>query len=389
MRSACGAWPPKKRFAPYLPDAETRRTARTRVVAAVSAYPPQDSGVVGTTASAPGRVNLIGEHTDYNDGFVLPVVLPRRVVVELTQRDDGRVRVRSDALGEAEYAIGAEERGRGWIDRVEAITFVLARDGYAIRGFDARIRSDLPIGAGLASSAALAVALLRALRDAFGLGIEDRALAVLAQRADHDFVGVRSGIMDQLVASLGRDGTPLLIDTRDLTTTEVALPPAAELLVIDSGVAHDNLAGAYNERRRECEDAAQRLGVASLRHLDGPRPGLPAPLDRRVRHVVSENARVLRTVDALREGDLEGVGALLDASHASLRDDYEVSSPELDLLVGIAQAQPDVLGARLTGAGFGGSIVALARRDGAAAAQRIAAEYSKRSGRRATVIMPG
>jgi galactokinase len=229
---------------------------------------------------------------------------------------------------------------------------------------------------------------LRALRDAFGLGIEGRALAVLAQRADHDFVGVRSGIMDQLVASLGRDGMPLLIDARDLTTTEVALPPAAEVLVIDSGVAHDNLAGDYNERRRECEDAARRLGVANLRDLEGPRPGLPAPLDRRVRHVVSENARVLRTVDALREGDLEGLGALLDASHASLRDDYEVSSAELDLLVGIAQAQPEVLGARLTGAGFGGSIVALARRDGTAAAQRIAAEYSRRSGRRATVILP-
>jgi len=339
-------------------------------------------------ASAPGRVNLIGEHTDYNGGFVLPVVLPRRVVVELVPRDDRLVRVRSDALGEGGYALGEEERGRGWIDRVQAITFVLGRDGRASGGFDARIRSDLPIGAGLASSAAFAVALLRALRDAYALPLDDRGIAVLAQRADHEFVGVRSGIMDQLIASLGRDGLPLLIDTRDLTVTEVALPPGAELIVIDSGVAHDNLSGAYNARRRECEDAAARLGVASLRELDAPRPGLPAPLDRRVRHVVSENARVLRTVDALGEGDLEGVGALLDASHASLRDDYEVSSPELDLLVGIAQAQPEVVGARLTGAGFGGSIVALARRDGTGAAQRIAAAYSQRSGRRATVILP-
>ena len=339
-------------------------------------------------SSAPGRVNLIGEHTDYNGGFVLPVVLPRRVVVELARRDDDRVRVRSDAFGEAEYVLGREERGRGWVDRVQAITFVLAREGHALRGFDARVRSDLPIGAGLASSAALAVALLRALREAFGLRIDDRAIAVLAQRADHDFVGVRSGIMDQLVASRGRDGMPLLIDTRDLSVTEVALPRGAELLVIDSGVAHDNLAGAYNTRRGECEDAARRLGVATLRELDSMPAGLPAPLDRRVRHVVSENARVLGTVDALREGDLEGVGGLLDASHASLRDDYEVSSPELDLLVGIAQAQPEVLGARLTGAGFGGSIVALARRDGAASAARIAGEYTRRSGRRATVILP-
>ena len=339
-------------------------------------------------ASAPGRVNLIGEHTDYNGGFVLPVVLTRRVTVELTPRDDARVRVRSDALGEAMYALGEEQRGRGWIDRVQAITYVLAREGHAPRGFDGRVRSDLPIGAGLASSAALAVALLRALREAFALRIDDRAIALLAQRADHDFVGVRSGIMDQLVASLGRDGMPLLIDTRDLSVTEVVLPRGAELLVIDSGVAHDNLAGAYNTRRGECEDAARRLGVATLRELDSLPAGLPPPLDRRVRHVVSENARVLGTVDALREGDLEGVGGLLDASHASLRDDYEVSSPELDLLVAIAQAQPEVLGARLTGAGFGGSIVALARRDGAAAARRIAAEYTRRAGRRATVILP-
>ena len=343
---------------------------------------------MSVVASAPGRVNLIGEHTDYNDGFVLPIVLPRRVTVELARRDDTQVRVRSDALGDAGYAVGGEERGRGWIDRVQAITFVLAREGHAIPGFDARIRSDLPIGAGLASSAALAVALLRALRDVLGLRIDDRAIAVLAQRADHEFVGVRSGIMDQLVASLGREGMPLLIDTRDLSVTEVALPEGAELLVIDSGVAHDNLTGAYNARRRECEDAARHLGVETLRDLDGPRPELPSPLDRRVRHVVSENERVLRAVDALREGDLEGVGALLDASHASLRDDYEVSSPELDLLVGIAQAQPEVLGARLTGAGFGGSIVALARRDGAESAARIADEYTRRSGRRATVILP-
>lgn len=338
--------------------------------------------------SAPGRVNLIGEHTDYNDGFVLPVALPLRLRVELTPRDDALVRVRSDALGGAEYRIGEERPGQGWIDRVQAITFVLVKDGHPIPGFDARVRSDLPIGAGLASSAALAVALLRAMREAFGLALDDRGIAVLAQRADHEFVGVRSGIMDQLVASIGKAGVPILIDTRDLTVTEVPLPAHAELLVIDCGVAHDNRSGAYDRRRRECEDAAARLGVGSLREVDGPRPGLPDPLDRRVRHVVSENVRVLRTVDALRLDDLEGVGALFDASHASLRDDYEVSSPELDLLVRIAQAQPEVLGARLTGAGFGGSIVALARGGGDGAAQRIAAEYSKRSGRRATVILP-
>ena len=372
MRSARGDCPPKNRLIRSLPDAETRRATRMGVVAPPEiAYLHQDSRVdaaraasrssTGTVmASAPGRVNLIGEHTDYNGGFVLPVVLPRRVVVELTPRDDMHVRVRSDALGDAEYVIGEEVQGQGWVDRVQAITFVLGRDGHRIRGFQARIWSDQ----------------------------RDRGIALFAQRADHEFVGVRSGIMDQLVASLGKDGVPLLIDTRSLGVSEVPLPAAAELLVIDSGVAHDNLSGAYNLRRRECEEAAGRLGVASLREIDGTEWGLPDQLERRVRHVVTENARVLRTVDALRASDLEAVGTLLDASHASLRDDYEVSSPELDLLVEIARAQPAVLGARLTGAGFGGSIVAIARVGRRDTAERIAAEYATRSGKSPSVVLP-
>ena len=344
------------------------------------------SGAV--TASAPGRVNLIGEHTDYNGGFVLPVALPHRTSVELVRRADRVVSVRSEALGVSGYTLGEELPTGGWIDSIQGCTAVLRGDGHDLGGFDLSVRSRVPIGAGLASSAALAVALLRALRSAYSLPLGDVEVALAAQRADHEFVGVRSGIMDQLVASLGQEGVPLLIDTADLRVEAVPLPAGAELVVIHSGTTHHNASGAYNTRRAECEEAARLLGVGSLREITQLPAGLPAPLDRRARHVVSENARVLETVAALRAGDLERVGAQLDASHASLRDDYEVSSPALDLLVEIAQAQPEIRGARLTGAGFGGSIVALAPLGDRGAAARIAAAYAGRSGNLPSIVLP-
>lgn len=339
-------------------------------------------------ASAPGRVNLIGEHTDYSGGFVLPVALPHRTHVELVRRADRLVRVRSEALGVAGYTLGEERPVGGWIDAVQGCTAVLRGSGHDLGGFDLSVRSRVPIGAGLASSAALAIALLRVLRSAFSLPLGDVELALVAQRADHEFVGVRSGIMDQLVASLGREGVPLFIDTDDLRVEAVPLPAGAELVVIHSGTTHHNASGAYNTRRAECEEAARLLGVGNLRAVMRPPSGLPAPLDRRARHVVSENARVLETVAALRAGDLEQVGAQLDASHASLRDDYEVSSAALDLLVEIATAQPEITGARLTGAGLGGSIVALAPAGDRGAAARIAAAYATRSANVPSVVLP-
>ena len=347
------------------------------------------------TADAPGRVNLIGEHTDYNQGFVLPTPIPQRTVAELAPRADEQVRAASASLAGAvaEYALGAEAPGRGWLDYVQGLTWALRADGALILGFDLRVASSVPIGAGLASSAALEVAVLRALRAAFRLPLDDVELALLGQRAENEFVGARVGVMDQMAASLGVEGRALLIDTRSLERRSVPLPAAAELLVIDSGVAHRNRAGGYNARRAECERACALLGVRALRELtavDAARiAALPEPLARRVRHVVGENERVLAAVGALEAGDLVGLGALLDRSHASLRDDYEVSTPEIEALVAAARSEREVLGARLTGGGFGGAVLALARRGSAAAvAGRIAADYARRTGRSATVLLP-
>jgi len=345
------------------------------------------------TADAPGRVNLIGEHTDYNRGFVLPTPIPQRTVAELAPHADERVRAASDTLagGVEEYALGAEARGRGWLDYVQGLTWALRADGALILGFDLRVASTVPIGAGLASSAALEVAVLRALRAAFRLPLDDVELALLGQRAENEFVGARVGVMDQMAASLGAEGTALLVDTRSLAHRRVPLPAGAELVVIDSGVAHSNRAGGYNARRAECERACVLLGVAALRELgvdDLPRlAGLPDPLARRVRHVVGENERVLAAVAALETGDVARLGALLDASHASLRDDYEVSTPEIDLLVEAARAEPDVLGARLTGGGFGGAVVVLTRAGrGATVGARITRRLAGRTERPATVL---
>jgi len=344
-------------------------------------------------ADAPGRVNLIGEHTDYNRGFVLPTPIPQRTVAELAPRADERVRAASGMGGVEEYVLGRETRGRGWLDYVQGLTWALRADGALILGFDLRITSRVPMGAGLASSAALEVAVLRALRAAFRLALDDIELALVAQRAESEFVGARVGAMDQMVASLGVPGAALLLDTGSLERRNIPLPPEAELVVIDSGVAHHHGSGGYNARRAECERAATLLGVRALRELtaaDAARiAALPEPLARRVRHVVGENERVLAAVGALEAGDLVGLGALLDRSHASLRDDYEVSTPEIEALVAAARSEREVLGARLTGGGFGGAVLALARRGSAATlAGRIAADYARRTGRSATVLLP-
>ncbi|HVE85496.1 MAG TPA: galactokinase, partial [Myxococcales bacterium] len=335
-------------------------------------------------ARAPGRVNLIGEHTDYNGGYVLPVAIPQQTEVELVPREDGVVRASSAQVGERrEYRLGEESPGQGWLDYVQGVTSVLRREGFgALRGFEARISSRVPLGSGLSSSAALEVALLRALREAFGLELDDVRLALLGQKAENDFVGAPVGVMDQMAASLADEKAALFLDTRTMRYERVPLPAGMELIVISSGIAHRHAGGDYKVRRGECERAAAALGVAQLRDLaeaDVPRAmALPEPLGRRVRHVVTENARVLRAVEALRAGDLPRLGALLDASHESQAKDYEVSIPEIDLLVKLAQQEPDVYGARLTGGGFGGSIIAAAKTGaGAKAAAHIAEQYAK------------
>ena len=348
-------------------------------------------------ADAPGRVNLIGEHTDTSGGFVLPAAIPQRAIVDLAARADLLVNAFSaDVPGSgtpATYRVGAETRRGDWLDYVQAVTFVLARQGYALGGFDLLVVSDVPLGAGLASSAALEVALLRALREAFSLPLDDVALALVAQRAENDFVGAPVGVMDQMAASLALGDAALFIDTRSLAYERVELPADLELVVLDSGVPHAHATGAYRARRSEVRLAAELLGLPALRDASSADltriAELPAPLDRRARHVVTENDRVLRAVRALKDGDLPELGRLLDASHASLRDDFEVSTSEVDALAALAREDEDVFGARITGGGFGGAVVALARRGaGRAAGARAVRLYGERTGCAGAVLVP-
>ncbi len=331
---------------------------------------------------APGRVNLIGEHTDYNDGLVLPAALDLECRVTAAPSASGRLTARSAAFeGERSWTLGRFERRGDWSDYVAGVAAELGRLGVAVPAADLVIDSTVPIGAGLSSSAALEVAVGLALASLAATPITPLDLALACQRAENDFVGLRCGIMDQFVAVLGRQGHALLIDCRSLDHRLVALPRGVELVLVDTGVKHHLAASEYNERRSQCEQAASRLG-SSLRDAAPDRvETLPKPARRRARHVVSENQRVERFVAACEAGRLEEAGALMYASHASLRDDYQVSCPELDFLVEGARGLPGVLGARLTGGGFGGSTVNLVR---SACVEefrgRIAAAYRARFG---------
>jgi galactokinase len=315
---------------------------------------------------APGRVNLIGEHTDYSDGLVMPFAIDREARVAAAPRTDGVVRCFSVELGEAPDAAVAElspDAQRGWWSYVHGVVAELTAAGAAVTGCDLAIDSTVPVGAGLSSSAALECAVAVAVAGLAGAEASPTALALIAQRAENRFAGVPCGPMDQLAAMRGRAGHALLIDTRSLDVDPVPLSlPGVELVVIDTRVSHRLVEAAYAERRAQCERAAVALGVSSLRDvtfeaLDRDAASLDPVLLRRARHVVTENARVLAAADALRMGDLEALGRAMADSHASLRDDYEVSCRELDLAVETATGLGGA--ARMTGAGFGGSAIAV------------------------------
>ncbi|MGQ9571875.1 MAG: galactokinase [Dehalococcoidia bacterium] len=330
-------------------------------------------------AEAPGRVNLIGEHTDYNEGFVLPVAIDRTVIVAVAPRPDRQVRVYSlDFDQEDAFVLDGIDHLEGdvWSNYVRGVAAVLQKAGYRLTGANMAIKGGVPIGAGLSSSAALEVAVLGAFQHAATLTIAPRDQALLAQRAENEFVGVGCGIMDQMAAVMGRRDHALLIDCRSLETKAVPLNLAAQglrLVVAYTGVRRALSNSAYNQRRQECSQAVQTLAtlitdkpVRALRditsdELEAYEDGLPEPLARRAGHVVSENERVLKSVEALRRSDLTTFGELLYASHESLARDYEVSSPELDLMVELASRLDGVVGARMTGAGFGGCTVNLVR----------------------------
>jgi galactokinase len=346
---------------------------------------------------APGRVNFIGEHTDYNEGWALPFAIGAGVCVAAAAREDGVVAISSRQYGGAVVTVspGALAPGlpAGWAAYPAGMAWALRSAGRQVGGASLAIDADLAAGAGLSSSAALECAAGLALAELYHLAVPRPELAVLGRRAENDFVGVPTGLMDQLAVLLGRAGHALLIDFRSVTGTSVPLEPAAAglvVLVIDTRVHRELTGGGYAARRRACEDAARALGVRSLRDVTevSELDRLSDPvLRRRARHVVSENRRVLDTAELLRAGQLGRVGALLTASHASLRDDFEVSWPEADAAVQAA-IEAGALGARMTGGGFGGSVIALAPAGGAAGVAEEAADWFARQGWRAPAITP-
>lgn len=320
---------------------------------------------------APGRVNLIGEYTDVNDGFVMPLALPRTAVAAASRRTDGRLRVHSADTGQGviQLRVDALEplAGTGWAAYPAGVVWALREAGHRVTGADVHLASTVPTGAGLSSSAALEVVTALALSDLYGLGLTAREVALVGQRAENAFVGVPCGVMDQMASACCVEGHALHLDTRDLTTRQVPFDLAArglKLLVVDTRVRHALGDGAYAERRAGCEAGARALGVRTLREVAYVQ--LPDALRRLgdetvrsyVRHVVSENHRVERTIALLDAGDVRAVGPVLSEGHVSLRDDLQVSCPELDLVVSAATAA-GALGARMTGGGFGGSAVVL------------------------------
>jgi galactokinase len=347
---------------------------------------------------SPGRVNLIGEHTDYNDGFTLPVALDLGTDVAIRRRPDGLLRTRArrlDAGDTRSVAALHPTEGPEWTRYVAGAAALLRESRGDLPGADLLIDSDLPIGAGLSSSASLELGVLVALLGLTTDTLDRTELARLGQRVENEIIGVRSGIMDQLAIARGAAGSALLIDCRTLATEPVPLPVGIRILVLDSAVPRTLAGSAYNTRRAECEAALRRLQEVAprLRALRDVTPALLAEHAgwlsdvelRRARHVVTENARVQAGAAALRAGDVATFGRLMVDSHTSLRDDYAVSGPELDTLVDITLATPGVLGARLTGAGFGGCAVALATAEHAeSAAATIPARYRDATGRPGT-----
>ncbi|MDB5756043.1 MAG: galK [Massilia sp.] len=338
-------------------------------------------------ASAPGRVNLLGEHTDYNDGFMLPVATPQRTEVAIGPSGDGQFHIHSATLGETvEYPHGGHPP-HGFASYIDGCISLLEQEGFEVPPLRIHVSTELPVGAGLSSSAALEVATLRALRSLLAIEFDDVRLARLAQRAEIEYAGVHCGIMDQMAASLADQRHMLFIDARSLMHELLPLPPTSELIVIDSGVPRTLAASKYNERRAECEQAARLLGVRALRDVTTLErvAELGSPLRERVRHVVSEDLRVLEAAAGVPAARF---GALMDASHASLRDDYEVSITELDELAACLRDTPQVYGARLTGAGFGGACVALCREGWADEAASAALARYNASGRRGRILIP-
>ena len=350
---------------------------------------------------APGRVNLIGEHTDYNDGYVMPAAIEFYTWVAVARRNDPRLKVYSEHFAETvELSLDAltGPPRKHWSDYVRGVASVLQAAGYPLRGANLAIQGQVPLGAGLSSSASVEVATALALASVSNVELPPLELATLCQRAEHEYAGTRCGIMDQFIATFASSGHALMLDCRSLEYRLLPIPPDVRLVICNSMVKHELASGEYNRRRADCEAGVKILqqhlpGVRALRDvtladLEKYAGFLAPPVDRRCRHVVSENQRVLAAADALQFGDSERFGQLMYESHVSLRDDYEVSCWELDLLVELASKSHGIYGARMTGGGFGGCTINLVSANSVDAFQsRIVEDYKAATGHAAAVYL--
>ncbi|GAB6165018.1 galactokinase [Thermostilla marina] len=358
-------------------------------------YREHRGGTPACIVRAPGRVNLIGEHTDYNDGFVLPMAIDRAVWIALTPRHDRKVVAYScDFSQEAEFDLDAIEKSSvGWLEYIKGVASVLQEEGLSLQGWEGIVRGDVPVGAGLSSSAALEVATARAFAAIGDIEWDPVRMALLAQRAENRWVGVNCGIMDQLISAAGRENHALLIDCRSLDCRPVPLSPEVRVVILDTGTRRGLADSAYNERRDACEQAAAHFQVKALRDVSpetfaARASELDPVIRRRARHVISENDRTLQAVAAMEAGDMATLGRLMYESHVSLRDDYEVSSDALNAMVEIARKQAACIGARMTGAGFGGCAVALVEAAGADDfAETVATAYRQETGNEPAVYV--
>ncbi len=338
---------------------------------------------------SPGRVNLIGEHTDYNDGFVFPLAIGRATRIALRPRRDGQVILHSlDHNETAAFDLAdLHKQEMTWREYPKGVAHALQQTGHTLRGWEGVTTCDVPMGAGLSSSASFELAVARAFAEVSDIPWDGRRMALLCQQAENKWVGVNCGIMDQLICALGQAGHALFIDCRSLDVVPAALPEGAAVLILDTATRRGLVDSAYNERRAQCRAAAAHFGVSALRDVapetfDARAHELDATIRRRARHVISENRRTRDALEAMRRGDAAALGRLMYESHASLRDDFEVTNDALNAVVEITRRQTGCLGARMTGAGFGGCAVALIEEGRAAEiAARAASEYKAETGR--------
>jgi galactokinase len=336
----------------------------------VETYRQRFNEIPSSIVTAPGRINLIGEHTDYSEGFVLPVAIDRNVTLAFTPRADKAIQVYSiDFDQELVVHLDNIQRGNGgWKEYVMGMGWALMNAGYALNGWQAVVAGNIPIGAGLSSSAALEVAIGKTFCLASNIDLPPASLALLSRKAEAEWVGVNVGIMDQLISAAGKEGHALLLDCKTLDYEYVPIPKEITLVVLDTMTRRELTKSDYNARHEEVKQASSLLGVQFLREatpqlVEKNRTHMTSTIYRRARHVVTENQRVHAFSIAMRNNDISTMGQLINASHESLRDDYEVSSSELNLIVELAQKQPECLGARMMGAGFGGCALALLATD--------------------------